>query len=103
LTLVPGSLAFSLELIATGAQLRNGLLREKLLECPLFNILLFVFLELGDELDSALQDGALVLLAAWDDFGQLVDALVDGLSSAAFDWVSLVTANRQESKYTPSL
>ena len=85
LALVPCTLAFSLELVAAGAEFGDGLFREKLLKCPLLNVLLLILLELGDELNCPLEDGALVLLAAWHDLGELVDTLVDGLPATAFD------------------
>lgn len=86
LTFVPMPLHFRLELVAAGAQFGNCLLRQKFLECPFLNILLFVLLQLRDELDSALQDRALVLLAARNNLGELVDALVDGFAAATLHW-----------------
>lgn len=52
-----------LELVVGGAELRDGLLGEKLLQCPLLDRLLFVLLELGNVADSICQDRTLVLLA----------------------------------------
>jgi hypothetical protein len=45
------------------------LLGEELLKGPLLNVLGFVLLELGDELNSALQNRSLILLAAGNDLG----------------------------------
>lgn len=56
LALVPCALAFRLELVTAGAELRDGLLRQKFLKRPLFDILLLVLFELRDELDGALED-----------------------------------------------
>ena len=85
LALVPCTLTLCLELVAAGAEFGDGLLGQQLFERPFFNVLLLVLLELGDELHGALEDGALVLLAAWNDLGEFVDALVDGLAAAAFN------------------
>lgn len=49
----PCTLALHLQLIATGAELGDGLFRHQLLERPIFNILGLVLLELRYELDSA--------------------------------------------------
>jgi hypothetical protein len=86
LALVPSSLALSLELVTASTQLCDGLFGEEFLQSPLLDILLFVFLQLCNELDGALQDGTFIFLTAWNDLGQLVDALVDSLSPTAFDW-----------------
>lgn len=56
LDLSPCSFALSLELIIARAELGNSLLRQKLLQSPLFDILGLVFLELGDEGDSTLKN-----------------------------------------------
>ena len=64
------------------------MLGKKLLKRPLLDVLILVLLELGDELDGALEDRTLVLLAAWDDLGELIDALVDGLASSALNFSS---------------
>lgn len=88
---VPRSLAFALEFVAAGAKLSDGLLSQQLLERPFLYVLLLVFFQLGNELHSTLQDGALVLLAAWNNFGELVDAFVDGLTTATFDCRELAT------------
>lgn len=56
LGLVPSSLALGLELVTTGTQFGDGLFCQKLLQCPLLNVLLLVLLQLGDELNSALKD-----------------------------------------------
>lgn len=85
LALRPRTLAFRLQLVAARAQLGNSLLREQFLQRPLFDILALVLLELRDESDGTAEDAAFVLLAAWDDFGELVDAFVDGFAPAAFD------------------
>ena len=54
LALVPGPLAFGLELVAACTELGNGLLRKQFLERPLLDILLLILLELGDELYCSL-------------------------------------------------
>ena len=84
LDLGPGLRALLLELVARAAELRDGLLGEQLLQRPLFDVLRLVLLELGDELYGALQDRALVLLAARHNLGELVDAFVDGFAAAPF-------------------
>lgn len=86
--LVPRSLAFGLELVAASAKFGNGLLCEKLLEGPFLDVLLLVLLQLCDELDSTLQNGAFVLLAARYDLCELVNALVDGLAATTLDYRS---------------
>jgi len=63
----PCSFTLGFQLVITGTEFGDGLLSEKLLEGPLLNILSLVLLELGDELNSALQNRALVLLATRDD------------------------------------
>lgn len=86
LDLAPSPLALSLQFIIRSTEFSNCLLCEKLLQGPFLNILRLVFLELGDELDGALEDGAFVLLATWDNLGQLINPFVDGLSAAALNW-----------------
>lgn len=88
LNLSPCALTLRLQLIITRAQLCDSLLSEQLLQRPLLDVLILVLLELGDELDGALEDRALVLLAAGDNLGELVDAFVDGLASSALDYGS---------------
>lgn len=56
LDLAPRTLALGLELVVAGAQLGDGLLGQQLLQRPLLDVLVLVLLELGDELDGALQD-----------------------------------------------
>lgn len=82
LALVPRSLAFCLELVATGAELRNRLLGKQLLQRPFLNVLLLVLFQLRDELHSPLEDGALVLLAPRNDLGQFIDPFIDCLATA---------------------
>lgn len=103
LALVPGPLTLGLEFVTARAELGDGLLSEQLLECPFLNILLLVLLKLSDELDGTLEDRALILLTARHNLGQLVDALVDGLTSTSFDYVVLVGISRNEKQYLPSL
>ena len=62
------------------------MLRKQLLQRPLLDVLGFVVFELCDELDGARENAAFVLLAAGHDFGDFVDAFVDGLAAATFDW-----------------
>lgn len=81
------ALALLLELVVGAAELGDGLLSKQLLQRPLFNVLLLVFLELRDEAHGTRQDGSLVLFTAGDNLGELVDALIDGFSSAAFHYV----------------
>lgn len=82
IALVPSVLHLSFELVAAAAQLSDGLLREKLLESPFLNILLLVLLQLRDELDGTLKNGTLVLFATRNNLGELIDTLVDGLTTA---------------------
>jgi hypothetical protein len=58
---------------------------------------------LSDELDGTLEDRALILLTARHNLGQLVDALVDGLTSTSLNYVVLVGISRNEKQYLPSL
>ena len=85
LNLAPRTLALRLQLIIASAELCNSLLGKKLLKRPLLDVLVLVLFQLSDELDGALEDGTLVLLAAWDDLGELVDAFVDGFASSALN------------------
>ena len=41
--------------------------------------------QLADVVESGVEDGALVLVVAGDDLGELVDAFVDCLAAAALD------------------
>lgn len=88
----PSTLTFSLELVTTGAQLGNSLFGEQLFESPLLDVLRFVLFELCNKLHGASKNRAFVLLAAWNDLGELVNALIDRLSTSAFNWkkVSMV-------------
>jgi hypothetical protein len=79
----PRPLQILLKLFVPLAEILDRLLRKQLLEGPLLNILRFVLLKLLNVLHRALKDRALVLLAAWDNLGELVDALVDGFSAAS--------------------
>jgi hypothetical protein len=65
----PCSLTLGLQLVITGTEFCDGLLSEELLEGPLLDILSFVLLELGDELNGTLQNRSLVLLTTGDDLG----------------------------------
>ena len=85
-----------LKLITTRAKLGDCLLREEFFESPLFDVLSLVLLELRDELDCAGKDTTLVLFAAWDDLGELVDAFVDGLTSSAFDCIMSAIVYRHD-------
>lgn len=84
LTLVPGPLHLSFELVATGTQFSDCLLGQKFLQSPFFDILLLVFFQLCNELNSALENGALVLFTARDYLCELVDTFVDRFATAAF-------------------
>lgn len=86
LNLAPRTLALRLQFIIASAELCNSLLGKKLLKRPLLDVLVLILFELSDELDGALEDGTLVLLAAWDDLGELVDTFVDGFASSALNW-----------------
>lgn len=86
LNLSPGTLTFSLQFIVASAELRNGLFGQELLEGPLLDVLGLIFLELSDELNSTLQNRALILLASRNNLSQFVDAFVDGLSTAALNY-----------------
>jgi hypothetical protein len=37
-------------------------------------------------LDGSLEDRAFILLTAWNNLGEFVDAFVDGFTAAAFDF-----------------
>lgn len=65
----PGALAFCLELVTASTELCDGLLRQKLLQRPLLDVLRLVLLELCDKLNGALKDGALVLFTTGDNLG----------------------------------
>lgn len=84
---VPGSLHLGFELVTASAQLSDCLLRQKLLECPLFDVLLLIFLQLRDELNGTLKDRALILLTSGYNLGELVYAFVDGLTAATLDYI----------------
>lgn len=104
LALIPCALTLGFELVAAGTELGNGLLRQQLFERPFLNILLFILLELGYELYSPLQNGALVLFAAWHNLGQFVDTLVNGLAATAFNCVRVSReALECEDMHIPSL
>ena len=68
------------------AELCQCLLRDQLLKRPFLDIGVLVLLQLGDELDRTLEDGAFVLLATGDDFGELVDAFVNGFAATTFNF-----------------
>lgn len=85
LNLTPCPFTLSLQLVVTCAQLGDGLLCEQLLQGPFLDVLVLVLLELSDELDCALQDGAFVLLASRYNLGKLVDTLIDSFTSATLD------------------
>lgn len=76
-------LTLLLKLVVGCTKLCYGLLREQLFQRPLFNVLLLVLFELGDETNSPLQNRSFVLLAARDNLGQLVNAFVDSLAASA--------------------
>lgn len=78
-------LALGLELVIGLAELCYSLLRKQFFQRPLLNVLLLVLLELRDEVDGALEDGSLVLLASRYYLGELVDALIDVFSTASFN------------------
>lgn len=106
LALVPCTLALCFELVTAGAELGDGLLSQQLLKSPFFNILLLVLLKLGYELYGALEDRALVLLAAWNNLGEFVDAFVDSLATAALNCVQVsrrILQAREKEVNTPSL
>ncbi len=65
----PCSLTLGLQLVIAGTEFGNSLLSEELLEGPLLDVLRLVLLELGDELNGALQNRTLVLLTTGDDLG----------------------------------
>jgi hypothetical protein len=87
LNFTPRSLALGLELIIARAELCNGLLCEKLLQCPLLDVLGLVLLKLSNKRNGSLQNRALVFLTPRNNLGQFVDTLVDGFSSAAFNYL----------------
>jgi hypothetical protein len=67
LDFTPRSLTLGLQLVVASTELRNRLLSQKLLKCPLLNVLRLVLLELCDEGNRTLKDGALVLFASRDN------------------------------------
>ena len=87
LTFIPMPLHLCLEFVAAGAQFSDSLLCEKLLQGPFFDILLLVLLQLCDELDGALEDRSLVLLAARDNLGEFIDAFVDSLATSTLNYI----------------
>ena len=50
---------------------------------PGINVL-FIFLQLADVFDGALQDSTFVLVAIWHKTGNLIDTLVDGFTPPTF-------------------
>lgn len=87
LGLLFGLLRLCLEPITARTEFRNGLVQQEFLQRPLLDVLVFVILELGYVLHRALEDAALVLLTAWYDLRELVDAFVDSFSTATFNFV----------------
>jgi len=78
-------LRLCLQPITARAEFGNGLVQQEFLQRPLLNVLAFVLFELGYVLHRALEDAALVLLAAWYDLRELVDAFVNGFAATAFN------------------
>jgi hypothetical protein len=105
LAFIPMPLHLCLELIAASAQLSDSLLREELLQGPFFDILLLILLQLCDELNGALEDGSLVLLAARDNLGEFVDAFVDSLATSTLNYIlsQLIVATCTKMVISPSL
>lgn len=89
LALVPCTLALCFEFVTAGAELGDGLLSQKLLKRPLFNILLLILLKLSYKLYGALEDRALVLFAAWNNLGEFIDALVNCLATTALNCIQV--------------
>lgn len=76
---------FLLQLLVGSADLVNGMVGcEAVLLEPLVDVLL-LFLKLANVFDGALQNGTLVLIAVWYEAGDLVDSLVDSLTSASLN------------------
>lgn len=93
----PGALGICLEFVATGGEFGDSLFGEKLLECPFLNVLCLVLLELGYERNGALKNRTLVLFAAGNDLGKLVDAFIDSFSATSFDLRRSLAWSRFES------
>jgi hypothetical protein len=91
--LTPGTLTLGLQLVVTSTQFSNGLLSQKLLKSPLFDVLRLVFFELGNEGYGALKDRSFVLLTSGNNFRELVDAFIDSLSATALNLVILARSN----------
>lgn len=89
----PSTLTFLLELLVPLAQILDSLLSEQLFKRPFLNVLRLVLLELLNVLNRTLEDRALVLLAAGDNLGELVDPLVYGLSASPLDLLVVVPSN----------
>lgn len=77
----PRSVALVLEFVARATELGDCLFCEEFLQRPLFDILRLVLLELLDELYSALQDAAFVLLTAGNYLGNFVNAFINRLAA----------------------
>lgn len=54
---------------------------------PAFGHALLLIMQMAHVFDSTLQDRALVLVAVRNKTGEFVDPLVDGLTTAAFNWI----------------
>jgi len=85
LQLTVQALALAFEFVVGCAELRNGLLCQELLQCPLLDVLRFILLELRYERHGPLKNGSLVLLVARDYLSQLVDAFIDGFPAPTLD------------------
>ena len=79
------ALALGLQLVIRLAELADGLLRKQLLQRPLLDVLCFILLQLRNEGNGALKDGALVLLAARNNLGELINALIDSLTATTLN------------------
>lgn len=76
---------FVLELVVGRTKLCDGLLGEELLQRPLLDGSLLLLPELRDIADRVLQNGAFILLTSRNDLSQLIDAFIDGLTTATLD------------------
>jgi hypothetical protein len=90
LFLIPRSLVIALKPVTASAEFVDCLVKEKLLQCPLLNVLTLVILKLSDILDGALEDGAFVLFAARNNLLEFIDAFIDSLATAALNWVKIL-------------
>lgn len=79
------ALTLLLQLVIRLTKLSDSLLSKQLLKGPLLDVLRLIFLQLLDEGNGTLQNGALVFLAPRDNLSELVNALVNCLATATLN------------------